>query len=488
MRLRHAAWLLAPLSLLTLAGCSAGAPIEESANDATQGLGVQQGVDYSWARPSPAGLRAAGYTFAARYLSGGQSGKNISHGEADALIAAGVDVVLVWEQGATDALGGYGRGQSDAQQAAFEAAAAGMPDDRPIYFAVDFDAQPNQQGALDAYFDGVASVIGRDRTGAYGGLGVIQRSFDDGRIAWGWQTYAWSYGHWDPRAQVRQTHNGVDVAGGQCDLDVAMVADFGQWGNANPPPPPPQGPPTAVPAAPSGCGTIDAGQGLVAGQAFGSCDGRFQLAMQTDGNFVLYEGGQALWATHTDGSDGFAATFQGDGNLVVYGQHSNPLWASGTDGHPGSRLVLQDDGNLVIYGPGNQPLWASNTVVGAAPPPPPPQQGCGVLVADEALAIGASATSCGGAYTLVMQGDGNLVLYHNGVGAIWATNTDQTSGAQAIQQSDGNFVLYASDGKALWNSHTEGHAGAFLAVQDDGNLVVYGPGNQPLWASNTNGK
>ena len=103
-----------------------------------------------------------------------------------------------------------------------------MPGDRPIYFSVDFDATPQQgRAAIDAYFDGVASVLGRARTGAYGGYYVIKRLFDDGKITWGWQTYAWSGGQWDPRAQLRQTQNGVTVAGSSCDIDVATTTTSG---------------------------------------------------------------------------------------------------------------------------------------------------------------------------------------------------------------------------------------------------------------------
>jgi len=36
----------------------------------------------------------------------------------------------------------------------------------------------------------------------------MQRLFDDGKIAYGWQTYAWSYGNWDGRAQLRQRRIG----------------------------------------------------------------------------------------------------------------------------------------------------------------------------------------------------------------------------------------------------------------------------------------
>src|SRR5262249_20698214 len=51
--------------------------------------------------------------------------------------------------------------------------------------------------------------------------------FDDGKITWGWQTYAWSGGQWDSRAQLRQTQN--ELGGGDLDADEAMTSDYGQW-------------------------------------------------------------------------------------------------------------------------------------------------------------------------------------------------------------------------------------------------------------------
>jgi hypothetical protein len=315
----------------------------------------------------------------------------------------------------------------------------------------------------------------------------VKRLFDNGKIKWAWQTYAWSYGQWDGRAQLRQIQNGI--AGGQMDKDQSMVADFGQWGHAAPPPPPPpppQGPPTGKPAAPTGCGTIHPGQGLVAGESYHSCDGRFTLAMQTDGNLVLYRsGGIAMWASNTYQSDGYAAIMQTDGNFVLYGHHSNPLWASHTNGDGGAFLALQDDGNLVVYAPGNKPVWASGTNL---PAPPPAPSGCGEMQPGQGLTAGESYTSCGGVYTLAMQTDGNLVLYHNQKGAIWATGTNGKNGFNMVMQGDGNFVLYDTRNHPLWASGTNGHGGSFLAVQGDGNLVVYTSASKPIWASGTNGK
>jgi hypothetical protein len=85
--------------------------------------------------------------------------------------------------------------------------------------------------------------------------------------------------------------------------------------------------------------------------------------------------------------------------------------------------------------------------------------------------------------TLVLQGDGNLVLYRSTGLARWATST--SNAVSAVMQGDGNFVLYAPGGLAVWDTGTWGHPGAFLVVQDDGNVVVYDPQGTALWASNT---
>jgi len=191
------------------------------------------GVDYSLARPSPADLRAQGYTFACRYLSY-YTPKNLSRSEADSLIANGIDIVSNWEQNSDDARGGFSQGASDAQEAQRQAADDGAPADRPIYFSVDWDASPDEQNVINSYFDGVASVIGRNRTGAYGSYYVIKRLFDAGKITYGWQTLAWSGGQWDPRAQLRQT--AVNILNGDADLDQSMATDFGQWGHHAPTP------------------------------------------------------------------------------------------------------------------------------------------------------------------------------------------------------------------------------------------------------------
>jgi VCBS repeat protein len=91
--------------------------------------------------------------------------------------------------------------------------------------------------------------------------------------------------------------------------------------------------------------------------------------------------------------------------------------------------------------------------------------------------------SSNGASTLVLQGDGNVVLYRSSGVARWATSTNNA--VSAIMQADGNFVLYSASHTAVWASNTAGHPGAFLVLQDDGNLVIYDSKGAALWASNT---
>ena len=108
------------------------------------------------------------------------------------------------------------------------------------------------------------------------------------------------------------------------------------------------------------CGQIAMGAVLANNQSIPSCDGRFSLVMQADGNLVLYYQGSAHWATYTHGNGGAQLVFQADGNLVIYASNHEVLWATYTHGHPQATFAIQNDGNLVIYSQGNA-LWNSGS-------------------------------------------------------------------------------------------------------------------------------
>jgi hypothetical protein len=106
------------------------------------------------------------------------------------------------------------------------------------------------------------------------------------------------------------------------------------------------------------------------------------------------------------------------------------------------------------------------------------------LRANELLYPNESRTSVDGRFTLVYQGDGNLVLYYGGL-ALWASDTWGTQPGYAVMQGDGNLVVYDAYGIPRWSSNTWGYPGAYLVVQSDGNLVIY-LSYWAMWATNTN--
>ncbi len=102
---------------------------------------------------------------------------------------------------------------------------------------------------------------------------------------------------------------------------------------------------------------------------------------------------------------------------------------------------------------------------------------------NEALYPGQAIQSRSGRYSLVLQDDGNLVLYESGR-ALWSSHTASQVTVFADVQ-DGNLVLYAGGLKPIWASHTSKNAGSHLTVQDDGNVVIYRPDHSVVWATNT---
>jgi hypothetical protein len=101
------------------------------------------------------------------------------------------------------------------------------------------------------------------------------------------------------------------------------------------------------------------------------------------------------------------------------------------------------------------------------------------------LSSGQTVFSAANHYALVMQTDGNLVLYNNGVAA-WYSATNGHPGARFVKQGDCNLVIYSAQNIPLWSSGTA-NAGTscVLTLQPDGNLVLNSGANVTLWSTNT---
>lgn len=102
-------------------------------------------------------------------------------------------------------------------------------------------------------------------------------------------------------------------------------------------------------------------------------DKRYFVTCQSDGNFVVYKvaGSKAIWHTNSHGRAVKTCVFQGDSNLVLYDYSGRPVWNSLDDAKRKEKtilsynpitpaptgykltnqglLVMQSDGNLVIY-------------------------------------------------------------------------------------------------------------------------------------------
>lgn len=187
------------------------------------------GLDYSAAHPQTTCMVTKGVDFVCRYLEPADDWKTVTGKEIEELTAAGISIVACYEDHKEDILGGYAVGVSNAL-GVLANAAIGLPRNRPIYFAVDFDATASQlSGVVSSYFRGLASVLPLDRIGIYGGYKTIKYAADNGLAKWFWQTYAWSGGLWDKRAHIQQYDNNVGYCGGTVDFNHGMFEDIGQW-------------------------------------------------------------------------------------------------------------------------------------------------------------------------------------------------------------------------------------------------------------------
>lgn len=186
------------------------------------------GVDLSTTGDG-ATLQAHHQDFVVRYVSPNTQNhphKRITLVEQEDYFRHNIAVCYVWETTASESTSGRAAGQRDAVDAATYVASLGAPANQPIYFATDQDVSGS---SVDPYHRGIIDKIGVARAGSYGGIRVIRYLFDQRLITYGWQTYAWSGGQIEPRAQAYQYLNDQMMGGLNVDLDAVLAARYGQW-------------------------------------------------------------------------------------------------------------------------------------------------------------------------------------------------------------------------------------------------------------------
>lgn len=190
---------------------------------------MSEGLDYAAARPSGVCLWANGKRFAARYFGPGSSGKHATRAECAGLLASGLSIVCNAEGAERDPLQGFNLGRTHAGSAAQAIHIAGLGDERPIYFALDFDANLAEVKRSVEYFDGCASEVGWPRVGVYGVYPQITWLAQNTPIGWFYQTSSWSGGKWFFGNHIEQYAHNRTVCGAECALVRSRRADFGQF-------------------------------------------------------------------------------------------------------------------------------------------------------------------------------------------------------------------------------------------------------------------
>lgn len=237
---------------------------------------MPEAIDFSFSPPDYACAKRSGVELGIVYTSIGPSGKNITKAKADAMLAAGLDIAIVFEESAGHMLGGAPAGKAAALASIEMSRAAGQPlPGITHYFALDVDPNqltPAQHRAAarwqvsraprgDEVFDAVvryanglvvpvmltasqwdavaaygdAAKVELDRVGddggIYGGLLAIEKMVGTHYLR-GWQTYAWSGGQVSTKASLYQYQNGQSFCGGLVDYDTIRKRPYGGWGDA----------------------------------------------------------------------------------------------------------------------------------------------------------------------------------------------------------------------------------------------------------------
>lgn len=82
---------------------------------------------------------------------------------------------------------------------------------------------------------------------------------------------------------------------------------------------------------------------------------------------------------------------------------------------------------------------------------------------------------------MVMQTDGNLVVYNEKGKPLWASMTFGEN-HRAIFQQDGNLVIHNGDNRPIWASRSHGHEGAQLVLRPDAKVVIVHNG-RVVWST-----
>ncbi len=254
-------------TLATVLGTAGLVGVSHLPNAIAQGRPIGTVLDYSAGVPSARAVKAAGHMGAVRYVSQRRPGaawmlgKPVGLKETQDFAGSGLFTASVYQfgrAGTADWLAGAAGATVHAPQAINLHRAAGGPNGKPIYVAIDDNptrAQYENQirPYLRAFHERLAAA--GLLTAVYGNWNTIQWCVQDGIGSYYWQHDWGSGGKLHPRANIHQKAGWqVTIDGVQCDVNNVYTADWGQWqagGRVVAPPPASAPGRPGAPAAPA---------------------------------------------------------------------------------------------------------------------------------------------------------------------------------------------------------------------------------------------
>lgn len=167
------------------------------------------------------------------------------------------------------------------------------------------------------------------------------------------------------------------------------------------------------------------------------------LNMRTDGNLVQKVNGRVVWQSRTGGHPGAWAELQPKGNFVIWTRDASrkkvALWTSRTGTAGSGNLLVQVDGNVVLYGSKDTRVWSSRPVTGLAWP--------------------VNGTRITGKYG-DDRGAGHVPRYHQGTDApvpvgtpVYGSGTGEVTKTVANDASYGNYIVVTYGMTAVLTAH-----------------------------------
>ncbi|RGP78340.1 mannose-specific lectin [Fusarium longipes] len=114
-------------------------------------------------------------------------------------------------------------------------------------------------------------------------------------------------------------------------------------------------------------GQLQNGDWLLVGNSIWSDDGETELRMQDDGKIAVYHNDTCVWQNTAEQNwQIHGIKMQEDGNLVIYDNSGtgHATWHTDTAagvGNDSTTLVVQDDGDVVLYNGDERAIWRTNS-------------------------------------------------------------------------------------------------------------------------------